>query len=83
MVKLQTNFGDITIELDADKAPITVANFLAYVESAKAELAQMQELPNNVHEAIFRPNLFPQIGSTIPIWIDRVACSVIVTQIEW
>lgn len=33
MVKLQTNFGDITIELDAEKAPITVANFLSYVES--------------------------------------------------
>jgi len=33
VVKLQTNFGDITIELDAEKAPITVANFLAYVES--------------------------------------------------
>lgn len=33
MVKLNTNFGEITIELDAEKAPITVANFLAYVES--------------------------------------------------
>jgi peptidyl-prolyl cis-trans isomerase B (cyclophilin B) len=33
MVKLHTNFGEITIELDAEKAPITVANFLAYVES--------------------------------------------------
>lgn len=32
MVKLTTNFGDITIELFADKAPITVANFLNYVE---------------------------------------------------
>lgn len=32
MVKLQTNFGDITIELNAEKAPITVANFLQYVE---------------------------------------------------
>ena len=32
MVKLHTNFGEITIELDADKAPITVANFLQYVE---------------------------------------------------
>ncbi|MGQ2965722.1 peptidylprolyl isomerase [Methylophilus sp.] len=32
MVKLTTNFGDITIELFADKAPITVANFLSYVE---------------------------------------------------
>ena len=32
-VKLSTNFGDITIELNAEKAPITVANFLQYVES--------------------------------------------------
>ena len=32
-VKLSTNFGDITLELDAEKAPITVANFLQYVES--------------------------------------------------
>jgi peptidyl-prolyl cis-trans isomerase B (cyclophilin B) len=33
VVKLTTNFGDITLELNADKAPITVANFLQYVES--------------------------------------------------
>ncbi len=33
MVKLTTNFGDITLQLNADKAPITVANFLQYVES--------------------------------------------------
>lgn len=31
MIKLHTNFGEISIELDADKAPITVANFLQYV----------------------------------------------------
>lgn len=33
MVKLQTNFGDITLELNAEKAPITVENFLKYVDS--------------------------------------------------
>ncbi len=33
MVKLTTNFGDIILELNAEKAPITVANFLQYVES--------------------------------------------------
>ena len=33
MVKLHTNFGEITLELDAEKAPITVANFLQYVEN--------------------------------------------------
>jgi peptidyl-prolyl cis-trans isomerase B (cyclophilin B) len=33
VVKLHTNLGEIVIELDAEKAPITVANFLQYVES--------------------------------------------------
>ena len=32
MVKLHTNHGTITIELDAKRAPQTVANFLKYVE---------------------------------------------------
>ena len=31
MVIMRTTFGDITISLDADKAPKTVANFLNYV----------------------------------------------------
>ncbi len=30
MVTLNTNFGPITLELDAEKAPATVANFLMY-----------------------------------------------------
>lgn len=32
MVKFETNFGDIVIDLNAEKAPITVANFLSYVD---------------------------------------------------
>jgi peptidyl-prolyl cis-trans isomerase B (cyclophilin B) len=32
-VKLSTNHGDIVLQLDAEKAPLTVANFLAYVEA--------------------------------------------------
>ena len=32
MIKLQTNHGDITIELNADKAPKTTANFELYVK---------------------------------------------------
>lgn len=31
MVKLQTNLGTITLKLDAEKAPVTVKNFLQYV----------------------------------------------------
>jgi peptidyl-prolyl cis-trans isomerase B (cyclophilin B) len=33
MIKLTTNHGVITLELDSEKAPKTAANFLAYVES--------------------------------------------------
>ena len=32
-VKLQTTLGDIVIELDSQKAPITVSNFLEYVKT--------------------------------------------------
>lgn len=32
-VKLTTNNGDITLELDAEKAPTTVENFVSYVTS--------------------------------------------------
>lgn len=32
-VKLQTSMGDILIELDRQAAPVTVANFLGYVEA--------------------------------------------------
>lgn len=34
-VQFQTTAGDLTIELDADRAPISVANFLAYVEAGE------------------------------------------------
>jgi len=33
MIKLTTNHGVITLELDAEKAPKTVENFIAYVEA--------------------------------------------------
>jgi peptidyl-prolyl cis-trans isomerase B (cyclophilin B) len=32
LVKLTTNFGEIVLELDAEKAPVTVENFLNYVK---------------------------------------------------
>lgn len=36
-VLLQTSHGDITLELDAEKAPKTVANFVEYVKSGHYE----------------------------------------------
>ena len=32
MITLKTNYGDIQIELDDEKAPITSKNFIEYVE---------------------------------------------------
>ena len=34
MVKLQTSMGDIILELDKEKAPVTSENFLAYVQGS-------------------------------------------------
>lgn len=31
IIEMETSLGSITLELDADKAPVTVANFLGYV----------------------------------------------------
>lgn len=33
MIRLTTNLGDIVLELDAEKVPVTAANFLEYVNS--------------------------------------------------
>ena len=33
MIKLHTNFGVITIELDAEKAPLSAQNFIDYVQA--------------------------------------------------
>lgn len=47
MVKLQTNFGEITIELNAEKAPITVANFLNYVDKGFYDNTIFHRIINN------------------------------------
>ena len=33
LVKLETNFGSVTLKLFPEKAPVTVANFLSYVDA--------------------------------------------------
>lgn len=33
MIVFKTNYGDVTVELDFDKAPLSAANFLQYAES--------------------------------------------------
>ncbi|MCL6268720.1 peptidylprolyl isomerase [Sansalvadorimonas sp. 2012CJ34-2] len=46
-VILHTNFGDITLELDAEKAPNTVANFLEYVKSGHYNNTIFHRVINN------------------------------------
>ena len=33
IIEIKTSMGDMTLELDAEKAPETVKNFLAYVDN--------------------------------------------------
>ncbi|MBD9503946.1 peptidyl-prolyl cis-trans isomerase [Pseudomonas sp. PDM23] len=46
-VKLQTNFGDITLELFDDKAPETVANFKEYVKAGHYDNTVFHRVINN------------------------------------
>jgi peptidyl-prolyl cis-trans isomerase B (cyclophilin B) len=46
-VNLHTNHGTITLELDADKAPETVKNFIAYVEAGHYDNTIFHRVINN------------------------------------
>ncbi len=46
-VEFQTNMGAFTVELYPDKAPVTVANFLQYVESGFYEKTIFHRVINN------------------------------------
>ncbi|MFJ4064498.1 peptidylprolyl isomerase [Pseudomonas sp. NPDC089996] len=46
-VKLSTNHGDIVIELNAEKAPITVANFIEYVNAGHYSNTVFHRVINN------------------------------------
>src|SRR5271165_5227779 len=47
MVKLHTSLGVITLALDADKAPKTVANFLNYVQTGHYDGTVFHRVINN------------------------------------
>lgn len=46
-VRMQTSVGDIVLELDREKAPISVKNFLSYVESGAYEGTIFHRVINN------------------------------------
>jgi peptidyl-prolyl cis-trans isomerase B (cyclophilin B) len=47
MVIIHTTFGDIKLELDAEKAPVTVANFLEYARSGYYDGTIFHRVINN------------------------------------
>lgn len=53
-VKIETSHGVITLELYGDKAPITVANFLRYVDEKRFDGAEFYRT--------VRPPAMPQVG---------------------
>ena len=68
-VRIETNAGDFVIELDAGRAPLTVANFLQYVEDGFYEGVLFHRVVNGfvVQAGGFDTNLQPKAGrDTIP-----------------
>lgn len=47
MITISTTFGDIRVELDAERAPQTVANFLSYVRSGHYDGTIFHRVINN------------------------------------
>jgi peptidyl-prolyl cis-trans isomerase B (cyclophilin B) len=67
-VKLHTNKGDMLIELDADKAPKTVENFLAYVKEGFYDGTIFHRVINNfmIQGGGFEPGM-KQKGAQAPV----------------
>jgi len=67
-VKLTTNHGDIVIELNSDKAPETVRNFLAYVEAGHYDNTIFHRVINGfmIQGGGFEPGM-KQKGTNAPI----------------
>lgn len=70
-VIIKTNQGDVTLRLFADKAPITVANFLAYVDSGHYS-------GTIFHRVI--PNFMVQGGGFLPDMTEKAVRPPIVNE---
>ncbi len=60
LVMIETEIGTFTVALDADRAPITVANFLAYVDAG--EMAKMR-----AYRVVTKDNQPPGVGEVIEV----------------
>ena len=72
-VLLQTNVGDMTLQLDAVRAPVTVANFLGYVSSGFYDGTIIHQVVDDfvIQGGGFEPGLVEKTTvGTIPLEID-------------
>jgi peptidyl-prolyl cis-trans isomerase B (cyclophilin B) len=69
MVRLHTNFGAITLQLDAERAPKTVANFLGYVKSGHFDNTLFHRVINGfmIQGGGFDPNMHQKPTAAPPV----------------
>jgi len=68
-VKLSTNHGDIVLQLNADKAPDTVANFIEYVKAGHYENTVFHRVIGNfmIQGGGFEPGMKEKTDKRAPI----------------
>ena len=57
MIKLHTNYGVITLELDSEKAPLTVQNFIDYVNSGHYDNTVFHRVIDMIQGGGFEPGM--------------------------
>lgn len=64
MIHVQTNFGTIVLQLDSEKAPKTVANFLTYVREGFYDGTIFHRVINNfmIQGGGFNPGMSQKVG---------------------
>jgi peptidyl-prolyl cis-trans isomerase B (cyclophilin B) len=73
MINIETNFGNISIELDADKAPISAANFAKYVED--------KFFDNTIFHRVI-PNFMIQGGGFTPGMVQKQSLAAIENEAD-
>ena len=65
MIRLHTNHGDITLELDSEKAPLTTQNFLDYVNSGHYDNTVFHRVIDNfmIQGGGFEPGMTSDVHS--------------------
>jgi cyclophilin family peptidyl-prolyl cis-trans isomerase len=61
VVLIQTSLGNITVELDAEKSPLTVDNFLSYVDSGHYDNTIVHQVLNEIPKVVIAGAYTPEL----------------------